>query len=189
MSEITTKFIEIVKSRNRENTVSIRVLYENGVIGNCISILRQELDSFIRVIYLGKLGDVDERQRLMQMTIDGEEWNELTINGRFRKIRDRDMVNFANQLFGYINYVYKFGCGFIHLSINHDFINENPFETLGEYDRASIVAYLNQYHGYPVENELTIENFRPFIIQVYEKVSSNMLYHLDELKEERILDF
>ena len=166
MGEVTDKFIEIVKTRSAENKKSIHLLFENGIIGNCISILRQELDSFIRVIYLGKLGDMNERQRLMGLTINGQEWNELTINGKLKKITDRDMVNFANVLFGYINYVYKFGCGFIHLSNNHDFQNENPFE-----------------------NELTLENFKPYLLMVYEKVSSNMLYHLDELKEDRVLNF
>ena len=85
------------------------------------------------------------------------------------------MVDFANVLFGYVNYVYKFGCGFIHLSINHDFQNENPFERLSEYDKASIILYLNQYHSYPVEKELTIENFKPYLLNVYEKVSSNII--------------
>jgi hypothetical protein len=107
MSEITDKFIEIVKFRSAENSKSINLLFDNGIIGNCISILRQELDSFIRVIYLGKLGDMNERQRLMGLSINGQEWNELTINGKLRKITDRDMVNFANVLFGYISYVYK----------------------------------------------------------------------------------
>lgn len=125
----------------------------------------------------------------MKLTISGLEWNKLTINGKLRKITDRDMVNFSNVLFGYTNYVYKFGCGFIHLSSNHDFQNENPFGRLSEYDKTSIVTYLNQYHGYPIGNELTVENFKPYLVNVYEKISSNMLYHLDELKENRVLDF
>lgn len=183
MTEITNKFIEIVKSRSNENTNSIQLLYKNDLIGNCLSVLRQELDSFIRVIYLGKLRNMGERERLMTLTINGKQWDEITVNGKLKKITDRDMVNFANVLYGYIEYVYKFGCGFIHLSNNHDYQNENPFDSLSEDDRTSIVTYLNQYHGYPIESELTIDNFRPFIINVYEKVSSNMLYHLEELKE------
>lgn len=188
MSDTINKFIKIVKSRSKENSDSIKLLFENGILGNCISTLRQELDSFIRVIYLGKLEDMEERKRLMQLTINGEQWNEFTINGKVKKLIDRDMVNFATVLFGYIQYVYKFGCGFIHLSSNHDFQNQNPFDSLNEYDRRSIVAYLNQYHGFPIEHELTIENFKPYLLNVYEKVSSNMLYHLEELKDERILD-
>lgn len=189
MNKITDKFIEIVNSRSTENSKAIHLLFDNEIIGNCISILRQELDSFIRVIYLGKLSDMNERQRLMKLTIDGQEWNELTINGRLRKITDRDMINFANVLFGYINYVYKFGCSFIHLSNNHDYRSEDPFEILSEHDKTSIIKYLNQYHNYPIENELTIESFKPYLLNVYEKVSSNMLYHLNELKENRVLNF
>ena len=183
MNETADKFIDLVRFRSVENKKAIHLLFDNGIIGNCISILRQELDSFIRVIYLEKLGDINERQRLMELTLCGLEWNELTINGKLRKITDRDMVNFASVLFGYINYVYKFGCGFIHLSSNHDFQNQDPFEKLSNYDKISIVAYLNHYHGFPLDNELTIETFKPYILNVYEKISANMLQHLNELKE------
>ena len=48
MSEITDRFIEIVKSRSTDNKKSIHLLFDNGIIGNCISVLRQEL----RVNYL-----------------------------------------------------------------------------------------------------------------------------------------
>ena len=61
----------------------------------------------------------------------------------------------ANVLFAYIYYVYKFGCGFIHLSGNHGFQNEDPFEKLNEKDKISIAAYLNQYHGFSLDCNLT----------------------------------
>ena len=61
MSEKSKIFIELVKSSNVENNKSIQLLFDNGIIGNRISILRQELDSFISIIYLGKLSDMNDR--------------------------------------------------------------------------------------------------------------------------------
>ncbi len=46
------QFCEIVKKRSEENSKSIKLLYEQKLYGNCISILRQELDSMIRVLFL-----------------------------------------------------------------------------------------------------------------------------------------
>ena len=37
------QFCEIVKKRSEENSKSIKLLYEQKLYGNCISILRQEL--------------------------------------------------------------------------------------------------------------------------------------------------
>ena len=46
------KFCNIVKNRSEENAKTIKLLYENKLYGNCVSILRQELDSMVRVLFL-----------------------------------------------------------------------------------------------------------------------------------------
>jgi hypothetical protein len=189
MNEITNQFVELVRLRSEENRNSLELLYDKELIGNCMSILRQELDTFIRIIYLGRLSDMDERHRLMKSTLDGDEWKVQTVNKKWKKVIDKDMVDYANELFGYIRYVYKFGCGFIHLSINHNYKVENPFDILGYEDKINIKQYLHQYHNYPIDLELNIKNFKPYIPNVFSKISDNMLYHNDELKEERVLVF
>lgn len=47
MSKIVTQFIELVKNRSEENRLSLNNLYEDRLLGNCVSILRQEIDAFI----------------------------------------------------------------------------------------------------------------------------------------------
>lgn len=46
------KFCNIVKKRSEENAKTIKLLYENQLYGNCVGILRQELDSMVRVLFL-----------------------------------------------------------------------------------------------------------------------------------------
>src|SRR5205823_6299086 len=110
-------------------------------IGKCISTLREELDSFIRVKYLGRISDFNERERLMNLTLSGKKWTVLTHNNKWKQVTDKDMVDKANELKGYIHYVYKFGCGFIHLSGFHDYETTNPFAKLSELERSDIKYY------------------------------------------------
>jgi hypothetical protein len=45
-------FTRQVRERSRENAESLRLLHGRGLHANVVSILRQELDSLIRVIFL-----------------------------------------------------------------------------------------------------------------------------------------
>ena len=132
MSQITKDFIELIKKRSDENEKSMNALFEQQLIGNCISILRQELDTFIRIIYLGLEPNLAEKERLMKSTLNGEKWKSLTVNNKLKNVTDREMVDLSTQVKGYVEYVYKFGCSFIHLSDYHNYKKENPFEKLME---------------------------------------------------------
>lgn len=187
MNEVN-EFISIVESRSDENKKSIELLFEANLISNCISILREELDSFIRVIYLGK-SDMPERMRLITQFLEGNEMKIENNKGKMCRLTDRKMVDIADESFGYVDYVYRFGCSFIHLSTSHDYRNQDPFDRLVYSDKKNIIDYLNSYHGYPLTSDLTIDNFQPYILKVFNKISSNMLNHLKELTEDRILHF
>ena len=150
------RYIELIKTRSEENRKSIGLLFGQNLIGNCLSILRQELDSFIRLIYLGRISDIPERERLMNQTLNGEKWKVQTFNHKWKSVTDREMVEKATKLKGYIQYVYKFGCAYIHLSDFHNYKIENPFDKLSFAQQFDIKMYLNQYHGFSQQNELEV---------------------------------
>jgi hypothetical protein len=177
MSEIVFQFIELVKSRSEENRLSLNNLYENRLLGNCISILRQEIDTFIRIIYLGRLSSVHERERLIALTFNDKKWNMQTVSNKTKNITDKDMVDIASEVKGYVQYLYKFGCGFIHLSNYHNYKIENPFDRLKLSEQIDIKFYLHQYHGFPMESDLTIETIEHLIPAIFNKISQNMLYY------------
>ncbi|QDZ61818.1 hypothetical protein EVD20_01215 [Elizabethkingia bruuniana] len=174
MADIRQKYISLIQNRSEENKKALTLLFSQGLFGNCVSILRQELDSFIRVMYLGRISDFDERERMMNQTLSGEKWTVLTSNNKWKQITDKDMVGKANEFYGYIQYVYKFGCASIHLSDFHNYTAQNPFEKLNDTEKYDIKNYLNTYHNYPIEKELTVENISDYIPNVFEKISSNL---------------
>ena len=188
MENTNQKFIELIKKRSEENNKAIKMLFDQSLIGNCLSILRQELDSFIRIIYLGRLSDFIDRERLMQQTLNDEKWTLLTSNNKWRQITDRDMIEKSTQIKGYIKYVYKFGCAFIHLSNFHNYKEENPFNKLNSFEKNDVKKYLNQYHSFPIENELTVENISNYVICIFDKISGNMSCYYDEILQNKMIE-
>jgi len=188
MIDVRQKYISLIQKRSEENKNALNLLVSQRLFGACISIMRQELDSFIRVMYLGRLSEPSERERLMKQTLSGEKWTVLTTNNKWKQVTDNDMVEKANELKGYIHYVYKFGCGFIHLSDFHDYETVNPFDKLNETERTDIRYYLNHFHHFPIDSALTVETVSKLIPNVFEKISSNLICYFDKILNNEMID-
>ena len=176
------KYCGIIRSRSEENEKSVLLLHTNGHYGQVMSILRQELDSMVRCIYLLNFSDLTIREILTNQTLDGERWR----YPNRRIITDRDMVKIANELQGWTASVYKFGCSFIHLSNFHNYKESDPFLSLEESEKNDIKFHLNQYHGYNLENELTFESIKPYLFQVFDKVKGNLLCYVESLEQNEL---
>jgi hypothetical protein len=162
--------------------------FEKNRFGKCLSTLREELDSFIRVMYLGRISDINERERLMTQTLTGNKWTVLTVNNKSRQVTDREMVEKSSELKGYIYYVYMFGCGFIHLSNFHDYQTKNPFDKLDFLEQFNIKLYLHQYHEFPQDRDLTVECITPLILNVFEKISSNLACYFNPILNDEMIE-
>lgn len=187
MTDIKQQFIELIQHRSKENAESLRDDFAQRRIGKCMETLRIELDSFIRVMYLGRITNINERERLIQQTLSGEKWTVLTSNNKWKQVTDKDMVDKASELRGYVHYVYKFGCGFIHLSDFHNYVTTNPFDKLSDIEKTDVIKYLNQYHHFPLDYELTVETIANYIPDVFEKISSNLVCYFDDILNDEII--
>lgn len=174
------EFCQIVDKRSNEHKASIELLFSAGIYGQVISILRQELDSMVRCIYLLHQTQ-SERERLINMTINGERWRDM--NNRI--ITDRQMVELAEKLQGWTNSVYKFGCGFIHLSNYHDPENYDPFLELPELEQHNVKQFMNHYHNFDVNEELNFNNIKPYLHKVFIKIYDNLKCYVRELQENK----
>ena len=170
-------FIRQVRARSWEHSEAMPVVFEQGWYSVAVGILRQELDSMIRVIYLLRERDRERRADLIRQAVSGQKW----------KVRDKEMVEAARRLPGYpwVRQVYKFGCGFIHLSRNHDYQARDPFRALSPDQRRTIAEYLREHHDGEVSAESAFDDIIGYVPMVLGKIAFRLDGFLDDLDNNR----
>jgi hypothetical protein len=136
-----------------------------------LSIQRQEIDSMVRVIYLLAQTDHRYRQQLIAASVNGARWKRKNGSGH---VTDRAMVDLAQNLHGWTRSVYKFGCGFIHLSKLHDHRSRDGFLALDASERDDVIRHLRSYHGGPSCDTPTFVELVPFLPSFFEKIAGNL---------------
>ena len=173
----------MIRNRSDENRRAMQCFsIPHGVLSPAFSILRQELDSMIRVIYLLQIADPIERQRLIRSTLGGEKWKVPTPKGKCRDVTDREMVDLAQQLQGWTQSVYRFGCAFVHLSDFHNHLAQNPFQRLSEAEKQDVLSHMRNYHGGPSHDNPSMEEISEYLPRVFEKIASNLECYLEHLE-------
>ena len=170
-------FIRQIRHRSNEHIRAMEVLSSANIPSQMIAVLRQELDSMVRVIYL--LSQEPSRQtQLIEDSVNGRKWQQSNRRGN---VTDREMVELAQQLQGWTQSVYKFGCAFIHLSNLHDYNNRDPLKLLTTEEQDAILEHCRHYHGGPEQSEFT--DLIPYLPRVLQKVTSNLECYLAQLGE------
>jgi hypothetical protein len=173
-------FVRQIRERSRENAQSLLLLHRENLQANVVSILRQELDSLVRVIFLLSQTERAYRNTLIADSVEGRQWTKKGGKGR---ITDREMVDLSKDLFNWAKNVYEFGCAFIHLSSFHDYATRDPLEKVSTGERATIASYLNYYHLVHLGPDVRFSEILPLLPRVFEKISSNLECYLKKLEE------
>jgi hypothetical protein len=119
-------FCRQIRNRSNEHRQAVHLLSYAELPSQIVSILRQELDSMVRVVYLLTIPDMILRDELIKASVEGNQWELTTTKGKKRRVTDKEMVELANHLQGWTRSVYRFGCAFIHLSNFHDYQDRDP---------------------------------------------------------------
>ena len=138
----------------------------------------------LRVIYLLSTRDRTRRSLLIEASAQGRKWTHA--NGRF--ITDREMVKLADKLQHWSQSVYRFGCGFIHLSSFHDYRERDPMDKISADERTAILDHMRHYHGGPAGDHPTFQDLVPYLPRVLEKIASNLECYVKQLEEDSDLD-
>ena len=171
-------FIRQIRSRSREHRQAMQLLANARLAGQMVAILRQELDSMVRVIYL-RTQAPERKELLIEASVKGEKWSKESSRA---KVTDKEMVDLAQELQGWTQSVYKFGCAFIHLSGLHDYNDRDPLAQLPEDERNDILRHCRYYHGGPAEGQESFNDLIPFLPNVLDKISGNLECYLADLE-------
>lgn len=177
-------FVRQVSSRSSEHRRAMVVLEQEGLAGQMVAVLRQELDSMVRVIYLLHQ-DEERRAILLENSINGERWSRP---GSRCVVTDKEMVDQAQTLQGWTRSVYKMGCAFIHLSCLHDYNDRDPLTLISSEERDDILDHCNYYHGGPDGNNITFSELVPYLPRVLVKIADNLRSYLDALEHGGLCD-
>ncbi len=139
----------------------------------------------VRVIYILSKSDRAERTRLILASNEGQKW---TVAGTRKRITDRDMVDIAQNLHGWTESVYSFGCAFIHLSNFHDHRHRDPMTVISSEERHAIAKHLRQYHGGPIGNNPSFQDLIPYLPMVFDKIAGNLECYLQAIEKDKELD-
>lgn len=175
-------FLRQVRHRSEEHKRAMHILAREGLAGQMVAVLRQELDSMVRVIYL-LTQDTERRATLIEASVRGEKWIQPNSHA---SVTDKEMVDLAQNLQGWTRSVYKFGCAFIHLSGLHDYNDRDPLEQLPLQEREDILGHCRNYHGGPHGDDAKFSELVPYMPRVLEKIAGNLECYLNNLEQEHL---
>ncbi|CAN5878246.1 hypothetical protein BH23GEM7_BH23GEM7_07080 [soil metagenome] len=153
--------------------------------GQMVSILRQELDSLVRVVFLLSQSDRAYRHTLIEDSVSSRRW--LRPNSR-QPVTDREMVELTDTLHGWTKSVYSFGCAFIHLSSFHDHQVRDPLDQVSDRERNAILGHLRYYHGDPNGPSPRFTDVVPLLPMVFEKIADNLECYVEDLERDGDLE-
>jgi hypothetical protein len=179
----TQTFCRQVRARSAENRLATDAL--RFLPGQMASVLRQELDSLVRVVFLLSQSDRRYRGALIADSVAGRRWRR--VNSR-HPVTDQEMVELADTLHGWTKSVYAFGCAFIHLSNLHDYQVRDPLDQISEGERNAILAHLRYYHGAPSGWSPRFSDVVPLLPMVFTKIADNLGCYLKELERDGDLE-
>jgi len=182
MSEIET-FCRQVRARSAENRQAMLVL--RALPGQMISVLRQELDSLVRVVFLLAQGDRSYRHRLIDDSVSGRRWCRRDSK---QPVTDREMVDLTDTLHGWTKSVYAFGCAFIHLSNLHDHQARDPLDQISDTERKAILDHLRYYHGGPPGASPGFSEVVPYLPMVFTKIADHLECYVKEVEQDGELE-
>ena len=86
-----------IRNRSIEHQQAMQLLSQANLAGQMVAVLRQELDSMVRVIYL-LTQSLERRALLIEASINGQKWSQE--NSR-ASVTDREMVELSQRLQGW----------------------------------------------------------------------------------------
>jgi len=169
--EALSTLLRSARERSREHVSSLPVLLENGNYGVAVALLRQEIDTFVRLVYLNAIG----KHSALEMIEDFAATKRLRIRDGTKKriISEREMVELAAPSYHWVEPTYRLSCNLIHFSTFHDYQSTDPFSGISDDDRRAIIKFLHDYHGYS-DPDIDMTRFVRVLPNVMDKIARHV---------------
>jgi len=167
------QFKRLINKRLQENWKSFNILFDMNHYGNCISIMCQELDQYIRLLFLLKQPQ-HIRDQLIDNSINDKKWYVVDNDNKKTYIVDKDIEDFAKGLNGWELDIFEFRNIFYKITNNFNYILKDPIKGLNDTERDLIYKYIKEYHDPDFNTDYTIKELVPVLPMIFKKISDNI---------------
>jgi hypothetical protein len=140
------EYKKIIIQRLDENRKSFELLFGIKHYGNCISIMRQELDQVIKLLYLLN-STKNEQKQFIESSINNHKWYKVNSDNTKDYITEDILTTYSETLTGWDKSIYEFGLAFGSLATTFNYGTRDPIKGIGENDKDKIYKYIVEYHN------------------------------------------
>jgi hypothetical protein len=170
----------LIKHRLSENMKSFKILYDIKHYGNCVSIMCQELNQIMKLLFLLN-SNPDDRKLFIHATVNSQKWYTLTRDNKKEYITDEMQIEYAKSLSGWDKSIYEFGLSFNNLSTNLNYGSKDPIKSMSEYDRGKLLSYIQEYHMEELPADFILDDIIPVLPLILEEISNKLQIYLRKI--------
>jgi|GEM_PF-3999989 hypothetical protein len=170
----------LIGHRLQENMKSFKLLFDIQHYGNCISIMRQELDQLIRLLFLLH-SNPEEKKQFIYSSINSQKWYIVGKDGRKEYITEDMLLRFAETLEGWERSIYEFGFSFGDLSANFNYGSRDPIKSMNDFDRQKLRKYITEYHIKDFPGDFSLSDLIPALPSIIEAISDKLKLYMEKI--------
>ena len=174
------EYKKLISHRLKENMKSFKLLYEIQHYGNCISIMCQELDQVINLLFLLN-SNKDDKKSFIYSSINNQKWYKTTKENNKVYITEEMIVRFAETLQGWDKSIYEFGLSFNSLSKSFNYGSRDPIKSMTEMDREKLYNYIKEYHNKEFPIHFSLNDLIPVLPLIINEISIKLKDYLDKI--------
>jgi len=167
------EFFELINHRISENWRSFSILFEMKHYSNCISILCQSLDQYVRILYLSKQRD-DIRTQLIQCSINNHKWFTLDDDGKKYLVSESVINRFADKLNGWELDIYNFRLSFNKINSFSNYMLKDPIKCLDLSGKKIVKLYIKKYHNIEISDQFSLDDIIEFLPIIIKKINDKI---------------
>jgi hypothetical protein len=174
------EYKKLINHRLDENVKSFKLLFEMKHYGNCISIMRQELDQIMKLLFLLNRNKV-ERKQFMESSIESHKWFVLNKENRKEYITEEDIAKYSESLSGWDKSIYEFGLAFGHLTNSFNYGSKDPIKSMNDIYRKMLYDYIKGYHDKDYPKDFSLDDLIPILPMIFDSISFHLQSYMKEL--------